>query len=162
LAKSLSVFRALGLLGPEEVSQLSLSSLEKISPLKKVVGQEFIVSEESSSKLQNVSKKQLRDSGGSRVLQFSEHLNAGDEGVQSNDENHGSTDQSSPHFMSADILLWQRSVSKSTEEKLHKQEALKEYGQSGHHFSVKKNLEDGKEKITIASTQGILIDKKQA
>lgn len=65
-------------------------------------------------------------------------------------------------IMSSDFMLWQREMAKSSEGQSHKKEAVQGYKQATDMYIVKTPTVDGKEKIRFASTNGVLVNKKQA
>lgn len=164
MAKSSIVLRALGLLGLEEVLKLSEVASERHMPLKKAVGEDLLAWDGPQSKKRS---RHRPDEGGQilefpnrkSIHEFSELENApppsppgapGEEG----DER--------PSLISSDMLLWQRELSKETGVSINKVDAFKGYQKFTQMYVVKTESPEGKQTIRFASTDGILINKKQS
>ena len=65
-------------------------------------------------------------------------------------------------FYSSEFMLWQRELSKDAGAPLLKKEAVKGYSRATEMYVVKTPTIEGKEKIRFASTNGVLVNKKQA
>jgi hypothetical protein len=68
----------------------------------------------------------------------------------------------SPELSSSDFVLWQRELSRETGNPQQKIEAVKGYSKATEMYVVKTPTIEGKDKIRFASTNGVLVDKKQA
>jgi hypothetical protein len=64
--------------------------------------------------------------------------------------------------MSSEVILIQREISRETTNEVHKTAAKSSYSKASEMYVVKSQSLDGKENIRFASTNGVLINKKQA
>ena len=145
------VLQALKILGPEEMSELSQLGHQE-NHLKKAAGAEFIVRDEADHKTSNKALKQ-----DARVLEFPK-IEPREPSVE-----HPKNKEEQPvsHILTADSMLWQRELSKQTGDKVHKLDAFRGYEKSTEMYIVKTPTDDGKDKIRFASTNGVLVNKKQ-
>ena len=67
-----------------------------------------------------------------------------------------------PLLYSSEMMLWQRELTKESEALLSKKEAGSSYKKATEMYVVKSQDPEGKEKIRFASTNGVLVNKKQA
>ena len=157
MAKSTFVLRALKILGLPEILKLSEVLHAKQIPLKKAAGEELIVWDDAA---EIAPKKYQNEETQGKVLPFpkqkiydleplpEEHeIEPGDEGKS---------------LLSSDLVLWQREISRNSGDKNHKLEAFRGYRKTTDIYVVKTKENEGKEKIRFASTNGVLINKKQA
>lgn len=157
MAKSTYVLRALKILGLEEMLKLSEVLHVKQVPLKKAAGEELIVWDDAPEKTEPVPS---RESPQGKILSFPKKtindlapLPEHPEGVQ---------EEEVPGFIGSDLVLWQREISRHSGDNIHKLDALKGYKKSTEMYVVKSSDKEGKDKIRFASTNGILVNKKQA
>lgn len=154
LAKSNFVLRALRILGLEEMLKLSEVLLEKQVPLKKAAGEELIAWDDAADKRPQRPVPQQD----AKVLEFPKkkinELEALKEEVEGAEE--------TAEVMGTDLMLWQREITKQADVNILKREALKGYKKATEMYVVKTSTREGKDKIRFASTNGVLINKKQA
>lgn len=166
MAKSF-VLKALRIFGLEEMLKLAESVRVKSVAPKKAAGGEFIIWDDASEVPAAKGKTPRPDED--NVLPFKKNPSP-DLGPGERPEPHlpsqnvaGKEMEELPaEFSSTDFLLWQRELSKDSGAPLAKKEAVKGYSKSTEMYIVKTPLEDGKEKIRFASTNGVLVNKKQA
>lgn len=153
------VLQALKILGPEEILKLSEVLHVKQVPLKKAAGEEFIVWDDADLPTPQRSEAQPKEA---KVLEFpKKSINdmrpyEGDRPEPSED------DEDKPSFLDSDMVLWQREIARSHGDNVQKIEAMTRYRKSTEVYVVKTSDKDGKDKTRFASTNGILINKKQA
>lgn len=157
MAKSTYVLRALKILGLEEMLKLSEVLHVKQVPLKKAAGEELIVWDDAPEKSQQPVQRERPEA---KVLPFPKKtindlapMPEHPEGVQ---------EEEVPGFIGSDLVLWQREISRQSGDNIHKLEALKGYKKSTEMYVVKSSDKEGKDKIRFASTNGVLVNKKQA
>lgn len=152
------VLNALRILGPEEILKLSQAPKVKQALLKKAAGEELIVwSEETSER----SASKNLENNEAKILPFKRGPSDLEEPLKDSEEEGRPLEEAS-HFYSSEFLLWQRELSRETEDPIHKQAAVKGYQKSTEMYVVKSHDLQGKEKIRFVSTNGVLINKKQA
>lgn len=127
-------------------------------PLKKAAGEELIAWDESPAP---IPKKAVRESE-AKVLEFPKKNSqfVPPEELEDPAKLEGESDSS--HVLSSELILWQREISRNTGDSVHKLDAFKGYRKSTEMYVVKTPTLDGKDKIRFASTNGVLINKKQA
>jgi hypothetical protein len=156
LSKSTFVLRALKILGLDEMLKLSQVLHVKQVPLKKAAGEDLVVwddapvmaprqQESTEAKVLSFPKKTIQDLAPLR-----------EENLEKED------DKERPNFLTSDLVLWQREIAKSSGENVHKLDAFKGYKKSTEMYVVKTPTPEGKDKIRFASTNGVLVNKKQA
>lgn len=155
MSKSSFVLRALNILGLEEVLKLSEVLNVKRVPLKKAAGEELIVWDDAADKQP---KRSVSEPSEARVLEFPKKTI---QDMPSLPEE-GKKEEEGGNIMSSDLLLWQREVTRNTGETIQKLDAFKGYKKSTEMYVVKESSLDGKDKIRFASTNGVLVNKKQA
>jgi hypothetical protein len=152
------VLKALSILSLEQILKLTKVLKLKQGQAKKVVGEELVSWDETIP-----SAPEVRPEG--KVVPFPKNKNAlpsielppSDEEVKKKkDEEEGSK------LLTSELILWQREITRDTDEAVHKMGAVKGYKKSTEMYVVKSQTDEGKEKIRFASTNGILINKKQA
>jgi hypothetical protein len=148
LLKTTFVLRALKLLVPEEILKLSEILYEKHHHLKKVAGDDIVVSDNAVVLPQKEAK----------ILKFSK--NSKESGRQESQQSSGTSSEEA--MDSSDLLLWQRDLAKQSGESLQKSEALRRYKASTDMYVIKETAPEGKDKHRFPATNGVLIDKKQA
>jgi hypothetical protein len=156
------VLKALRIFGLEEMLKLSKSALVKPVMMKKAAGEDLIVwsdapEEETHAKAPEESlgvvlpfKKQLSD-----FAKISEPSS------EANNSKEPPLEASSPIY-SSEFMLWNKELIKESSVPVLKKEAVKEYARSAEMYVVKTSTVEGKDKIRFASTNGVLVDKKQA
>lgn len=161
MAKSY-VLKALRIFGLEEMLKLSKSALVKPALMKRAAGEDLIVwndasedeaqAKPSEDKLAVVLpfKKQLSD-----FSKISEPLS------DPNQSKEAAPEASSPIY-SSEFMLWNKELNKESTVPVLKKEAVREYARSAEMYVVKTATVEGKDKIRFASTNGVLVDKKQA
>jgi len=167
LAKTSYVLRALTILGLEEMLKLSEVLSVKQVPFKKVAGEELIVWNDDDPLPDRPSGQADEDA---KILVFTKQKNV-NEVASSYDlnpakaeekEKKGREDETVPHVITSDLILWQREMSRESGEAIQKLGAVKGYQRSNEMYVVKSLTPEGKEKIRFATTNGILVNKKQA
>lgn len=158
MSQSTFVLRALRVLGPEEILKLTQVVHQQV-PLKKAVGEELIFWEDEPVK---DTKK-----AGAKVLPFGKKEQSDrpllDIALGSSPASEGENEKKEEESIQySDIVLWQREIAKGAEASSHKIDAVKGYKKSTEMYVVKSLSEEGKEKIRFASTDGVLVNKKQA
>ncbi len=71
-------------------------------------------------------------------------------------------EKGSETLSATDFLLWQRELSRDCHSSHVKKEAMKGYSKIAEMYVVKTNQEGETDKIRFASTNGVLVDKKQS
>jgi hypothetical protein len=150
VTKTPFVFQALGLLGLEEILKLSEVHQTKKVALKKAAGGELISWDEPVAP---APKKAQQEEA--KVLIFPKTPQVEEEKLEV-----PHPDQ--PHIVPSELHLWQRELTKDSDSSIQKLDAFKGYKRSTEMYVVKSSTVDGKDKIRFASTEGILVDKKQA
>lgn len=159
MAKSF-VLRALKIFGLEEMLKLSEVLKVKSSRMKKAAGEELIVwSDEPEKPHHAPTVAQETDN----VLQFKKHGHIEmPEPIADPNASQGIPQEDGSTFYSSEFMLWQRELSKDVGAPLLKKEAVKGYSRATEMYVVKTPTIEGKEKIRFASTNGVLVNKKQA
>ena len=143
------------------MQKLSKSALVKPVMMKRAAGEDLIVwsdaSEEAQAKTQEGTlgvvlpfKKQLSD-----FAKISEST------FEANNLKDPPVEAPSPIY-SSEFMLWNKELIKESSLPVLKKEAVKEYARSAEMYVVKTSTVEGKDKIRFASTNGVLVDKKQA
>lgn len=154
LAKSSFVLRALKILGLEEIQKLSEVLHVRESALKKAAGEELIVWDDAPqiAPVKN-------ESGDAKVLSFPKKTI---HDMAKLPEPETAPSEDSPSMLHSDLVLWQREITRQTGDNVHRLDAFKGYKKSTEMYVVKESSVDGKDKIRFASTNGVLVNKKQA
>ncbi len=158
MPKTTQVLHALKILGLEEMLKLSEVLHVKQVPLKKAAGGELIVWDEADQK---PAPKKHQEKEDAKILAFpKKSIN---ELIPLQDETPATEDDGEKlNFVTSDVLLWHRELSKQTDEISHKMDAFKGYRKSTEIYVVKTPSNEGKDKIRFALTNGVLVNKKQA
>ena len=158
MAKTTYVLQALKILGLEEMLKLSEVLHVKQVPLKKAAGGELIVWDDADQKV-GPKKSPAREDA--KILAFpKKSIN---ELIPLQEEAPSKDDEAGSHnLLTSDVILWQRELAKQSGETSHKKEAVQGYKKSTEVYVVKTPTNEGKDKITFASTNGVLVNKKQA
>lgn len=159
VAKTSFILRALGLLGLEEILNLSEVASEQKIPLKKAAGEDLLAWSGPAS------KKKLRQEPEeeARILSFPKK-SAHDFGEleDPNRPQPAKDDGEKPSLVSSDMLLWQREISKETGGAIKRVDAVSGYQKSTQMYVIKTESPEGKQRIRFASTDGVLVNKKQS
>jgi hypothetical protein len=160
------ILKALKILRLEEILKLTTAIKAKSGLLKKAAGQELISWDDASTV--EVSQQQAIPAQGPQqksadVLPFvrpvdSPNQKTAESPLTPQDIDH---DQNLA-VVSSDFMLWQRELSKDVNTPLQNKQAVKGYAKSTEMYEVKTITPEGKDKIRFASTQGVLVNKKQA
>lgn len=154
-AKSTFVLRALKILGLEEMLKLSQVLHVKQVPLKKAAGEDLIVWDDAPT----IAPKKPEVEA--KVLSFPKKT-IQDLAPMPEENPEIDDDKEKPNFLTSDMVLWQREIAKNSGENVHKLDAFKGYKKSTEMYVVKTPTPEGKDKIRFASTNGVLVNKKQA
>jgi hypothetical protein len=151
------VLKALKILGLEEMLKLAEILNSKAVPMKKAAGEDLVVWSEPESQLPP-KKKEPQPEG--KILNFKppKPTEAEIEAKAEQDK----LKENPIHLVTAEMMMWQKELTKDSEVSLQKQVAMNGYKKSSDMYVVKTTELNGKEKIRIASTRGVLVDKKQA
>ena len=126
-------------------------------PLKKAAGEELIVWDDTT---EVVTKRTMSPPTDAKVLEFPKKSIA--DLAPQVEEKPPEGESESSTFLSSEMVLWQREITRNTESSVHKQDAFKGYNKATEMYVVKTPTIDGKDKIRFADTNGVLINKKQA
>jgi hypothetical protein len=155
------VLQAIGVLSLEQILKLTKVLKLKQGQLKKAVGEELIsLDDHASSKQgsQSLSQEAKVIPINAKKSQLpSIEMPPSEEEVKKKKE-----EEEKSNLLTSDIILWQREITRDTGEAIHKMGAVKGYKKSTEMYVVKTKTEEGKEKIRFASTDGVLVNKKQA
>lgn len=158
MAKSSFVLRALKILGLEEMLKLSEVLHVKQTSLKKAAGEELIVWDDAPT--ENTPRHPREEA---KVLEFQRKKTIHElPKFQEAPEPKAKEEEPVPGLITSDLVLWQRELSKQTPEAASKTDAFKGYRKSTEMYVVKTSTPEGKDKIRFASTNGVLVNKKQA
>ncbi|MGE3609616.1 MAG: hypothetical protein AB7I27_08525 [Bacteriovoracaceae bacterium] len=157
MKKASFVLKALKILGLEDIQSLAQVAGQKQTALKKAAGEELIVWDDVPSPKKSSSKS---SDPKDNVLAFKQK-NAQFAPPEESDKK-TEDDENGPKIMSSEMLLWQREMHRESIEISHKTEAMKGYQRASEMYLVKTQSLDGQEKIKFLSTQGVLVNKKQA
>lgn len=157
MAKTSYVLQALKILGLEEILKLSEVLHVKQVPLKKAAGAELIVWDDAEEKASTRNQGPREEA---KVLAFPKKTI--NELIPMQDEAPAKEDDNPTNLLTSEVILWQRELSKQAGETSHKMDAFKGYKKSTEMYVVKTPTLEGKDKIRFASTNGVLVNKKQA
>jgi hypothetical protein len=158
MSKNPYVLKALKILGLEEMLKLAEILKSKQVPMKKVAGEDLIVwsEPEASEEILEAAPPKV-----AKVLNFPGHSPKPEpEAEETKESKKEETNQ--PHLVTAEMMLWQKELTKESDSSLQKQDAFNGYKKSTEMYVVKTEVKGGKDKMRIASTQGVLVNKKQA
>ena len=156
MSKTPFVLRALKILGLEEMLKLSEVLHVKQVPLKKAAGEDLIVWDDAPTIAPKIQKQE-----DAKVLNFPKKT-INDLAPMPEASPETDDDKDRPNFLTSDLVLWQREIAKSTGDNVQKLDAFKGYKKSTEMYVVKTPTPEGKDKIRFASTNGVLVNKKQA
>lgn len=168
MGESSYVLKSLRILGLEEILKLSQALQAKQVPLKKAAGEDLVVWDGPPQK-----QKKNQEEAPAKILEFPKKRSFEETGpekeapvtaadLKPTEEYVPHEQKEVPHFVSSEMLLWQRELSKEVETSTHKKDAMKGYQRATEMYVVKSQDHEGKEKIRFASTNGVLVNKKQA
>lgn len=150
------MLKALKILGLEEMHKLASFHQTKKIQFKKAAGEELILWDDLPELPYESTKKNE-----ATVLPFPKTTTHQTEGVKPGPTEHAQSSAENVACMPVDILLWQRDVVRHTGENNQKLDAFKGYKKASEMYVVKSLDEDGKDRIRFASTNGVLVNKKQ-
>lgn len=154
MAKSSFVLKALKILGLKDIQKLFEVLLVKQAPLKKAAGEELIGWDEAiDNSFQKAPKEEAK------ILSFPKKTI---QDMATLEPEAPATDEPTPNLLTSDLILWQREISRDAGENSGKLDAFKGYKKANEMYVVKTKTVEGKDKIHFASTNGVLVDKKQA
>jgi len=155
LSKKSFVLQALNIYDLDDVLQLSSILLEKRVPLKRVAGESFEFSLETSvDNMGSRSEKKTIKSDNIASLKL----------VDLDARKKEKEEQERKDFdskLNSELLLWQREASKNPGDSIKKVDAAQGYKQNSQIYIVNQDTSEGKNKLKFASTRGVLVDKKQ-
>lgn len=151
------VLKALRILSLDEMKKLSEIMKVRVPAPKKAAGGELIVWDEEEE-IHEMPSAGPHESA--KILAFPKKNINEIEPLKLTDPNAVGEDNSS--LLHTDLVLLQKQISRQTEESIQRQEAFKGYKKSTEMYVVKESTIDGKDKIRFASTNGVLVNKKQA
>ncbi len=154
MAKSF-VLQALKIFGLEEILNLSKVGSSKAIPKKMAAGAELIVWSDAPEESSHVPESHSRPAD---ILPFRKSVAAP---LPDQLTPVGENNEDAQKIFSSEFMLWQRELSKDNTSST-KKDAVKGYSRATEMYVVKTPDLEGKEKIRFASTNGILVDKKQA
>lgn len=149
------VLRALCILGPEEILKLAhVLNREEVS-FKKASGDDVVFwkQERAAARIKEAGPKTE-----AKILHFNRPTPVVEERVEHVQEE--SSDDLK--IMSSEVILIQREITRETSSEGHKAAAKSGYSKANEMYVVKSQSLDGTAKIRFASTNGVLINKKQA
>ena len=159
MSKSSFVIRALRILGLEEMLKLSEVLQVRQVPLKKAAGAELVAWDDAVEEVATSKPSPVQQDA--QVLPFPKRSIREIE-PQVEPEKAGEVESQGETLLSSDIVLWQRELTRQTGDNVQKLDAFKGYRKSTEMYVVKTQDFEGKSKIRFASTNGVLINKKQA
>jgi hypothetical protein len=157
MKKPAFVLQALNILSLETILKLTKVLRLKHGLLNKAAGEELISWEQDTAAAPQPEGKVLQMGNRSKSGLAPLEVPPSDEEVKKKKE-----EEDKPNLLTSDVILWQREITRETGEAVHKMDAVKGYQKATEMYVVKSKTEEGKEKIRFASTDGILINKKQA
>lgn len=162
VAKSF-VLQALKIFSLDEILRLSQALKVKSSLMKKAAGQELIfwsdASEDQQTEANPISSEEAK------ILPFRQNTPSGQNESQLiplKSPNPIETSDPSIIGLISNELLFLKEITKNPDNPALKKEAIEGYLKVTDIYVVKTSTNDGKDKIRFASTQGVLINKKQA
>ncbi|HXH73701.1 MAG TPA: hypothetical protein VNJ08_01960 [Bacteriovoracaceae bacterium] len=156
MAKTSFVLRALSVLGFEEILKLSEVLMEARVPLKKAAGEDLIVWNDAPK------KKSIHQQDDAKILNFPKQGSLKEFEALRDPDIPDATEGQAPTLINSDLVLWQREITRESDDASKKLEAASGYQKSTQMYVVKSQTPEGKKKLRFASTDGILVNKKQA
>ncbi len=148
------VLQALGIFSFDQMLNLSQVAALKV-PMKKAAGAELIVWDDAPSSTPQIKASKPE----ADILPFKKSSELSTPIEDPNELTHPS--EESGNFHSSEFMLWQRELSQGHAGPT-KKDAVKGYSRATEMYVVKTPTVEGKEKIRFASTNGVLVNKKQA
>lgn len=157
------VLQALKIFSLEEILRLSQALKVKSSLMKKAAGQELVFWGEATEDQETTQKKSEQQEA--KVLPFKNTPDSHPpEGQFISSESANPAPISNPPVLGlvSNELLFLKEITKNPDNPMLKKEAIEGYLKATDIYIVKSSTIEGKDKIRFASTQGVLINKKQA
>lgn len=151
-----NILKILRLFSLEEMLKMVQGVRTNQISLKKAAGEELISFEPEFKSPKKETKKNLSEA---KVLPFPTSKNPISPIEKTDPLPEPPSD--APQFYSTEDVLWQRELARDSFLPIHRLEALKGYKQITEVYLVKAPDSEGKEKIRFASTNGVLVNKKQ-
>lgn len=149
------VLRALCILGPEEILKLAhVLNREEVS-FKKASGDDVVFWKQERS---GAKKKESGPKNEAKILHFTRPTPV----IEERSQNIPIESSDDSNILSSEVILIQREITRETSNESHKAAAKSGYSRANEMYVVKSKEIDGKQKIRFASTNGVLINKKQA
>ncbi len=159
MAKSF-VLRALRVFSLEEMLNLAEARRVKTSLMKKAAGEELVVWDDVPETTTKV--KAATPETSDNVLPFQKKTAIKDVEPLPDPALKDSPEGETSTLLSSEFILWQRELTKDSGAPHSKKDAVKGYSKATEMYVVKTPDVEGKEKIRFASTNGVLVNKKQA
>lgn len=154
------VMKALRIFSFEEMLNLSQSALVRPIQLKKAAGEDLVFWSDASD--EEVSEKEKEAEMPDNVLSFKKDFRPIEEEITSDQKQpQKKSDEQVSHIISTDFVLLNREMAKESASSV-KKEAARGYARATEMYVVKSANIEGSESIRFASTNGVLVDKKQA
>lgn len=154
MTKASHILKAFSIIGPEEI--LKLSESVATGHGKMVSGDSFLVwGEEQEPELKTEALKEAD------IIPFPQNKKLFEPLVEPVPET-PTEEATVPAFLSGELALMQRELARESEEAITRMSAKSGYKSATNLFVIKTKDLEGKSKIKFASTNGVLVDKKQA
>jgi hypothetical protein len=157
------VLEALKIFSLEEILRLSQAFKVKSSLMKKAAGQELVFWGDAKEDQDTTEKNSEQQEA--KILPFKNTTDSQlPEAQLTSVESANPTPSSDPPILGlvSNELLFLKEITKNPDNPMLKKEAIEGYLKATDIYIVKNSRIEGKEKIRFASTQGVLINKKQA
>ncbi len=149
------VLRALSILGPEEILKLAHVLHREEASLQRASGDDIVSWKDQKP---SAPRKDNKHQTEAKILHFTKPTPQIEEKAVEVE----TTSSDDAHILSAEVILMQREISRESSSETHKVAAKSGYQKATEMYIVKSQTLDGKEKIRFASTNGVLVNKKQA
>jgi hypothetical protein len=149
------VLRALCILGPEEILKLAHVLHREEVGFQRAAGDDIVSWKDQKPAPKKMEPKPQTEA---KILHFTKPLPQ----VEEKPEAVESQTSDDGHILSSEVILMQREISRESSNETHKVSAKSGYQKATEMYVVKSQSLDGKEKIRFASTNGVLVNKKQA
>lgn len=154
MAKSF-VLQALKIFGVEEMLKLSKTSVSKAANKKMAAGAELIVWSDAPEENDGIPEAPSKPAD---ILPFKKSIS---EPIPDPHQPVSEGSEEAANIYSSEFMLWQHELGKDNSTST-KKDAVKGYSRATEMYIVKTPDVEGKEKIRFASTNGVLVNKKQA
>jgi hypothetical protein len=144
------------ILGPEEILKLAHVLHREEVGFKKASGDDIVFWKQNKAPAKKKEEPAMKTEA--KIL----HFNRPTPQIEEKQETEEESNPDDVRLLSSDVILLQREISKETTQETHKAGARSGYQKATEMYVVKSQSLDGKEKIRFASTNGVLINKKQA